>query len=278
MKKNTTFNIVAITALLASGSLLSQTDTVRVRTTTTETVSTGTRVTPAEVAPAATVAPAPAPAAAPAPATTDDSNEHKEHVRKTELGFRYYPTFSALRVRTYDNQTVDGKLTMSNGFGAFIGHNFNHHVGLILEVDYNQVSQKYKDRNLDRRVNVSYLNVPILLSLNTDKAKCVNWNFVAGPQFGLNIGSDVSEAPGDTVRATVAAKGGDVGLAYGTGLEIALNREHTVRLDFGYRGFAGLVDMAAQQTSSTNNSASFNVLMSARRNYHAGYIGLTFMF
>ncbi len=279
MKNNRTIlNIVAITALFASGSLLSQSDTVRVRTTTAETVSTGTR--PVEPAPVATVAPAPAPApvAAPAPATTDNTDDHKDHVRKTELGFRYYPTFSALRVRTYDNQVVDGQMTMSNGFGVFVGHNFNHHVGLILELDYNQVSQKYKDRNLDRRVNINYINVPVLLSLNTDKAKVVNWNFVAGPQFGLNIGSDVTEAPGDTVKYTVAVKGGDVGLAYGTGLEIALNREHTVRLDFGYRGFSGLVDMGAKQTSSTSNSASFNVLVSAKRNYHAGYVGLTFLF
>src|SRR5688572_23444091 len=165
---------------------MSQNDTVRVRTTTTETVSTGTRPTPvpAEVAPAATVAPAPAPAPAPA-ATADDTHDDKAPLRKTEFGIRYYPTFSALRVRTYNGETVNGTLTMSHGFGVFLAHNFNRHVGLVLEVDYNQISQTYKDRNLDRRVNLAYLNIPVLLSLNTDKTHWVNWNFVAGPQFGL---------------------------------------------------------------------------------------------
>jgi len=257
--------------------MLAQTDTVRVRTTTSETVSTGTQ--PATV-PAQTVAtPAPVPPPAPAPVATEEPKDEKAPLRKTELGFRYYPTFSALRVKTYNNETVGGDVSMSHGWGAFIGHNFNRHFGLILEVDYNQVSQKYRDQNLERRVNINYLNIPVLLSFNTDKTHWVNWNFVVGPQFGINVGSSIhtdGNAQADTVHATVAVKGSDVGVAYGTGLEFALNREHTVRLDVGYRGFHGLVDMDANQSSSSPDT--YNVVVRAARKYNAAYIGLTFMF
>jgi hypothetical protein len=272
---NVFFSIVTCGTLFCSSTMLAQTDSVRVRTSTSETVTTGTQ--PAQPAPVQTqtvVTPAPAPA--PAPAATEEPKEERPNLRKTELGFRYYPTFSRLRVRDTEGATVEGEVSMSNGFGAFIGHNFNHHVGLILEVDYNEFSQKYKDRNLDRQVNVSYLNIPVLLSLNTDKAHWVNWNFVVGPQFGVNIGSSVNELAGDSVRVAVGAKGGDVGIAYGTGLEFALNKEHTVRLDVGYRGFNGLVDMSANKTN--NNPDTYSVLLSARRQYNAAYIGLTFMF
>jgi hypothetical protein len=279
MKRNKTIlNIVALSALFATGQVFGQTDSVRVKTTTSETVTSGTQPTPPPPPPPAPATPPPAPAPAPVinEEATHDNTKEERPLRRTELGFRYYPTFSSLKVRTYDNQTVGGQVSMSHGYGAFIGHNFNHHVGVVLEVDYNQVSQKYRDRNLDRKVNINYLNIPVLLSLNTDKAKCVNWNFVVGPQFGVNVGSRVTEAPGDTVRATVAVKGGDVGAAYGTGLEFGLNREHTLRLDVGYRGFTGLVDMNASQSNSDPNT--YNLLVSTRRQYNAAYIGLTFLF
>jgi len=271
METNKTIFSLLLAGTFISTAVTAQSDTVRVRTTTTETISSGTYKSPT------TMTPAPAPA--PIPAVVEDDRNENPSLRRTEIGFRYYPTFSALKVRTYSGEVVDGTVSMSNGFGAFIGHNFSRHVGVILEVDYNQMSQKYRDANLDRIVNLSYVNVPVLLSLNTDKTNWVNWNFVVGPQFGLNIGSSVKtngNANGDTLRAVVAVKEGDVGLAYGTGLEFALNEDHTFRLDVGFRGFYGLVNMDAKQSSSS--PGSYNVVLRAARKYYAGYIGITFVF
>lgn len=168
---------------------------------------------------------------------------------------------------------------MSHGWGVMVGFNFSRHVGIVGEVNYNQINQKFKDRNLDRRVSVSYLNIPVMLSLNTNKEAPVNLNFVVGPQFGLNLGASVSGDDGgnaDSVRAVVGVKSGDIGAAYGAGLEFALNREHTLRLDLGFRGYYGLVDMRGSQSSS--NPDTYNVLLRASRKTYAGYIGLTFLF
>jgi hypothetical protein len=267
MKKNTISigALVAFIALFSTNPANAQApDTVRVKTTTTETTTTTTRPVPVE---------APPPAEEPA-------EEYRTPVRKTEFGIRYYPTFSSLDLRNYNGEVVQGNATLSNGYGVFLGHNFNRHVGLILEVDYNEISQKYKDRNLDRTVHINYLNIPVLLSLNTDKTAWVNWNFVVGPQFGLNVGSSVktngSSSSSDTLRAVVAVKQGDVGLAYGTGLEFALSKTHHVRLDVGFRGFYGLVDMRADQQSS--NPDTYNVVVKATRKTYAAYIGITFGF
>jgi hypothetical protein len=228
-------------------------------------------------APAAPVAPAPAPAPE---ATATDSDNNDDVLRRGEVGFRYMPTFSTLRLRTYNNETVGGTLTMSHGWGGFIGFNFTRHVGIVGEVNYHEINQKYKDRGLDRQVSVSYLNIPVLLSLNTSKEAAVNLNFVVGPQFGFNIGGSVdgdTDGNVDQARATVGAKSGDVGAAYGAGLEFALNRDHTVRLDLGFRGYYGLVDMRADQTSSGSQD-TYNVLLSASRKTYAGYIGIAFLF
>lgn len=215
------------------------------------------------------------------PATTesvyDKTYRDVRKLHKVELGLRFMPTFSSLKLRSYNGEVVRGDATMSIGYGAFLGVNFSKNVGLQAEVNYNEISQKYKDRNLDRQVNINYLNVPILLSLNTDKTRMVNWNVVAGPQFGFNVGSNSttgSSGETDNLHAEIAVKQNDVGLAYGTGLDFMLNKSRTIRLDLGYRGFYGLI--SGKTDSSGDNT--YNVLVRASRKAHGGYGGVTFLF
>jgi opacity protein-like surface antigen len=198
-------------------------------------------------------------------------------VRHVEMGLRYMPTFSSMDINTYSNGVVDGSFTYSNGFGAFLGINLTKNIGVIGEVNYYQSTQQYADRSFTHDLTVNYLNIPLMLSLNTNKAAAVNLNLVAGPQFGINVGSkyETSGSGGiDSVQAAVALKKGDVGLAYGAGLEFALNKNHTFRLDVGYRGFFGLVNMDA----STNDQGTYNVIVSASRKTYGGYVGLAWMF
>lgn len=199
-------------------------------------------------------------------------------LRVGEFGIRYMPVFSSLALRTYNGETIQGDITLSHGYGAMVGLNLSRHVGLQAEVNYYEITQKYKDRELDREVGVSYLNIPVLLTLNTDKTMPVNLKVEAGPQFGINIGSSIktTSTGRDTeqLTATVGANSSDVGLAYGAGLEFALNRLHTVRLDLGFRGFYGLVDMSSGESSGD----TYNVLVRASRKTLGGYGGLTFCF
>jgi hypothetical protein len=271
MKKNLTTVIVAMSALFFSVAN-AQTDTVRIKETTKET----TIVHDTVVAPNPTPTPV---VVAPPPPVQEEPEDKRPDLRRGEFGIRYLPTFSSLALRTYNGDVVDGELSMSHGYGVMLGFNFSKHVGIQGEVNYNEISQKYKDRGLERQVSVSYLNIPVMLSLNTDKSAPVNWNFVAGPQFGLNVGSSIKttgNATGDTLRATVGVKEGDVGFAYGTGFEFALNRAHTLRLDLGFRGFYGFVDMSASNTSS--NPDTYNILVKASRKTYSGYLGLTWCF
>ncbi|WP_157446885.1 porin family protein [Cytophaga aurantiaca] len=198
-------------------------------------------------------------------------------LKHVEFGVRYMPTFSSMDFNTYDNGVVEGTVTMSQGFGVMVGLNFTKNIGVQGEINYYQANQQYKDRNFTNDVTVNYVNIPLLLSLNTNKAAMVNLNIVAGPQFGLNVGSKFSSSgneSSDTARATVALKKGDIGFAYGAGLEFALSKNHNIRLDVGYRGFFGLVDMDA----TTNDQGTYNVVVSASRKTYGGYAGLTFLF
>lgn len=196
-------------------------------------------------------------------------------LRIVELGFHYMPTFYSLDFNSESGDVIEGSVTMAHGFGGMLALNFSPHVGVQAEVDYYQATQKYKDQSISNEVKIKYLDIPVMLSLNTNKTARLNLNAVVGPQFGINVGSDISSS-GSTgsASATVAAKKGDIGAAFGAGLEFALDEGHNVRLDLGYRGFYGFVKMDADQTDSD----SYNVVVSANRKTNAAYVRLTFLF
>jgi hypothetical protein len=205
------------------------------------------------------------------------ASQDTDQLRMGEFGIRYMPTFTSLDLKTFNGDVIKGSATMQHGFGIVLAINTSKHVGLQGEINYYQVSQSYKDMNLDREVNIHYINIPLLLSLNTNKAGRVNLNFVAGPQFGINVGSNMKvtgNENAETIHAVVAVKKGDVGFAYGAGFEFALNANHTSRLDLGYRGFYGLVDMNGTNTGTD----TYNVIVKASRKTYGAYIGFTFLF
>lgn len=209
-----------------------------------------------------------------APASAENPSFHR-----LELGLRYMPTFSSFEVRNSSDGVVEGEATLSHGFGGALGLNFTNHAGLKLEAIYNELSQKYKDNNVDRRVTINYINVPVLLSLNTGKENRINLNIVIGPQVGINVGSDIesdSDNSADSLHAILAVKQADFGFAYGAGLEVALNPSKSVRLDLGFRGVYGLIDIS--DSSQTKATDSYYILDRTSIQTYAGYLGIAFLF
>lgn len=198
---------------------------------------------------------------------------------RAEFGFRFMPTISSFDMQTSSGGTVKGEATLGYGAGVFLGINLSNHVGLVAEVMYNSLSQKYKDQELDREINVQYINIPLLVSLNTGKANPVNLKIEAGPQIGYNIGASVSssgDANSDTLQTVLTTKKSDFGFAYGAGLEFVLNKNKTIRMDLGFRGVYGFVNIS--NTSQTQETDSYYILDRATIRTNAGYVGLTVLF
>jgi hypothetical protein len=146
-------------------------------------------------------------------------------------------------------------------------------------VIYNAISQKYKDHDLERKIDINYVNIPLLLTLNTDKSKPVNFGIAIGPQVGINVGSKVTTTEGEetsTLHAAVAVKQNDFGFAYGAGLQFALNPLRTWHLDLGFRGVYGLVDIS--DDSATKETNSYYILDKTNLQTYSGYLGLSFVF
>ncbi|MCX6180318.1 MAG: porin family protein [Bacteroidetes bacterium] len=206
------------------------------------------------------------------------ANPHADFPR-AELGFRFMPTISAFDMETSSGGKIKGEGTLGYGFGAFLGFNFTDHIGMSGEIIYNSLSQKYKDADLERAINVRYVNIPILLSLNTGKSNPVNLKIEAGPQIGFNAGANVTSSSGastDTVQTVFATKSGDFGFAYGAGFEFVLNQRKTIRMDLGFRGVYGLVNIS--NTSKANGTDTYYILDRAIVRTNSLYLGMTLLF
>ncbi|MCX6180322.1 MAG: porin family protein [Bacteroidetes bacterium] len=198
---------------------------------------------------------------------------------RAELGFRLMPTISAFDMQTSAGGKVQGEGTFGFGFGAFLGFNFTDHIGMTGEIIYNSLSQKYKDANLEREINVRYINIPLMISLNTGKSNPVNLKIEAGPQIGFNAGANITSNSGastDTVQTVFATKSGDFGFAYGAGLDFVLNSRKTIRMDLGFRGVYGLVNIS--NTSKASGSDTYYILDRAIVRTSSAYIGMTLLF
>ncbi len=193
------------------------------------------------------------------------------------LGVRYMPTFTSLGYSKTDEGEVETTFVLGYGIGGLVGVNFNDHVGLEAEVIYSSLAQKYKTPSkIESEIELTYINVPLLLVLNTGYSKAVNFNVCAGPQVGINTGSKIQSngtQKGDTVIAVLAVKPADLGIAYGAGLDFG---PPNFKISIGFRGVYGLIDIGDRSSSITTNQ--YYVLERAHVKTYSGYIGLALGF
>jgi opacity protein-like surface antigen len=212
------------------------------------------------------------------PATQDqDSPKDQSDCLPGYIGFRFLPTFTDFNIKQQNNGNVKGTFVMGYGFGGVIGYHFTPYFGLQGEVLYSVLAQEFTSGEKKHRLDMSYINIPIMAALSTNSCKGVSLNIVAGPQFGINTGSKVKTEGGDgvdTVQAVVAVKPADFGFAYGAGLDFRLSQ--SIILGIGFRGVYGLVDISDNSKSTTTNQ--YYIVDRSHVNTYAGYAGLSFAF
>jgi opacity protein-like surface antigen len=217
------------------------------------------------------------PVTPPPPAIREDEPERE--VKHGYIGGRVLATASYFRVQNAQGDELTATTDVTYGGGGLLGANFGRNVGMQLEVLYSPLSQKYSDQGISRTVHVTYLNIPLLLMLNTDVTKPVNLNICGGPQLGINTGSKVEtnhvEGTDETqVDAVLKVKTSDVGLAFGAGLDF--NIANAITLNVGYRGVYGLLDISDKSATTTTNQ--YYILDRSHVQTHSAYAGLNILF
>ncbi len=254
-------------------------------TTTTTTEEPAKPAQPAPQAPATVITPAPpATVITPAPnvnrvAVVDDDIDHNEHFTRGYIGGMVLATFTDIHLKGTDGSTIETSTTLGYGGGGMLGVYLSRHFNLELDILYSSLSQKYKNTfNTNDRLKVSYINIPLLLGLNTDASKLVNLNVSAGPQLGLNVGSSLEHADAgsnvDTVHAILSVRKGDIGIAFGASLDF--NIANALKLSIGYRGVRGLLDISDNNQNLT--TGDYYILDRSHVNTNSAYAGLAVMF
>lgn len=196
--------------------------------------------------------------------------------QKVGVGLRFMPTISSIKLNSPSGGVVKGEAVLGFGFGGLVGFNFTDNVGIQGEVIYSSIAQRYKEANTSREVKLNYLNIPILLSLNTGRYKKINYNLVLGPQMGINLGSNITTKGEDSAQAVLVVRKGDLGFAYGAGADFALNPKHSFRLGIGFRGVYGLIDIS--NNTNTINQNSFYIIDKTNVQSYSLYTGISFLF
>jgi len=194
------------------------------------------------------------------------------------IGARVYGTGTSLDLQKGGDGSAEVSFVFGYGVGGYIGYNFTKNFGLQLEGIYSSLAQKYTYQGNVKKIELSYINFPLLAVIGSDVSKPVSFNVAFGPQVGINVGSKIkSESNGegtDSLTAVLAVKTGDFGVAYGAGLNFALTP--TVHLGVGFRGVYGLVDISDKSNNSTTND--YYILDRAHVKTYSGYLGLGFTF
>lgn len=195
-----------------------------------------------------------------------------------ELGLQVMPTYTTFSMSGWDGSKVEGDAIIGLSRSAVVAITLNPTLAITTEIVYTTFKKEFSHHGIPKRLNVNYISVPIMATINASKMSKVNVNLVIGPQFGINAGSAVESANGnepDSLQSVWQVKQGEMGVAYGAGLEIALNSSRSFRLTTGFRGISGFLNVA-------DNSSSTAVLYgrSNRVNVHmySIYAGLSWLF
>jgi hypothetical protein len=217
-------------ALLIAGLFVMELSTVVAQDTTRTVVTTTTVTTP-------TASPAPIAVKSEEPSQTG-----------LHLGLRFQPTFVALTNRGYEQDARRISATIGYGYGGSLAYFFNNYVSFNLEVVYSEIDQDYMDeQNNERRLGVSYFDIPMLATINSNFGRQVNINAALGPQLGIFSGARFDgKSQGETsnVDAVVALDPVGIGLGYGAGIDFGMGAKRHTHLNLGFRGVAGLTNTA----------------------------------
>lgn len=206
------------------------------------------------------------------------SNSNKLFAQNVEFGVRLMPVVSSIKMKSESGGSIKGEATLGFGVGALLGFKITDHFGVQVEAIYNSLNQNFKEQDEERKINLRYFNIPMLFSLHTGKSKTVNFNVVAGPQLGISAGSSITTSGNnpDSGKPVLSVKNGDLGFAYGGGIDFGLDSDKKIRLGIGYRGVMGLIDIS--DNSNTVITDSYYVLDKTTIKTNSVYVGLSILF
>jgi hypothetical protein len=93
----------------------------------------------------------------------------------------------------YGYPDMDYQFTVNMGINANAGYDFNKSVGVLLQLGYAKLGQKYTDQindtNYSRRVGMNYFQIPLMFRYRTS-GEIARFYVMAGPQFNILLSAE----------------------------------------------------------------------------------------
>jgi opacity protein-like surface antigen len=117
-----------------------------------------------------------------------------------------------------DEDNPDVKSLVGAVAGIFLGKQFNDNIGLRGEALFSQKGAKDRETGEDAKNKLTYIDVPILLTLGPSSSSDTRFNVFTGPQFSFNTKAEFEDQSGET-DIDDQVKSTDFGWVLGAGLE-----------------------------------------------------------
>ncbi len=187
----------------------------------------------------------------------------KTYSQSLEVGLQgMYNTSGVVDPNNYGTHDGDFQFKNVGEYGILGTFKFNKHIGIQLEV--NTSSEGYNNASSSsfpytRKVNLNYLQVPILLKYNTG-GSIIRFYLMGGVQFGFLTSAkyDIDSASKTIVSdaSTNRYNSSDFSVVIATGLEV--NFLPMLYANLGIRGNYGLTDINASAYKNSNGNSSNN--------------------
>ena len=102
--------------------------------------------------------------------------------------------------------------------GLFLTKAVNANVGVRTELNFSQQGAKFEEDGEDGSINLTYVNVPLLLTFAPSSSGATRFNVFTGPQIGFNTKAEL-ESGDITLDFDDQVKGNDFSWVIGAGLE-----------------------------------------------------------
>jgi len=177
----------------------------------------------------------------------------------------------------YGLKPLDYVSTFGAGVNLNLGYDLTNHIGLKIEIGYDQIGQKYSKTRSDsvfsRNVKLNYLSIPVMFKYRTGGA-IAKFYFAIGPQFNMLLSANQTyQMNGTTFTDTLKTISGtkfavgqgsikerfastDIFARMDLGVEITLVKH--LMIDIGIKMGYGLMDINATDYRLKDNDGNYN--------------------
>jgi len=181
------------------------------------------------------------------------------------FGIKYQPNISSVQNADFaDSTNLSLKNTFAQGGGVSLAFNVFDNLGVQAEALYSEQGQKFSGQDTAGKLynsflKLTYINVPLLIRLNSNTRKTVSFHITGGIQMGLLYGAGLVVTRVDGAQTTGVAstfKTVDMAVVYGGGFDI--NLAEYFHINIGLRLSDGLVDIGKPGNEIFNSTPTFN--------------------